>query len=53
MADIESLLDHKAKVCACGSVHFNLLESGKTECAQCQKREFTWACGGQNADQAA
>lgn len=34
--------DDQGRVCDCGSVKFNLLKSGKTECAKCGKREFQW-----------
>jgi len=34
--------DDEGRVCECGSVKFNLLKSGKTECAKCGKREFQW-----------
>lgn len=32
---VEDIYDHQARVCECGSVHFNLLRSGKVECAGC------------------
>lgn len=31
----EDIYDHQAYVCECGSAHFNLLRSGKVECAGC------------------
>jgi hypothetical protein len=40
---VEDIRDHQARVCECGSVHFNLLRSGKVECAGCAKSScFQW-----------
>jgi hypothetical protein len=40
---VEDIYDHQAHVCECGSVHFNLLRSGKVECARCAKSScFQW-----------
>ena len=41
---IESIEDHMAYACDCGSVHFNLLKSGKIECSSCEHclEEKTW-----------
>ena len=36
---IESIDDHKAFACNCGSVHFNLLKSGKAECSGCGEKD--------------
>jgi hypothetical protein len=49
---IENLHDHMAYTCECGSVHFNLLRSGKTECANCGKQELHWHQAGVNDDPA-
>ena len=43
MGEVENIEEHIAFACECGSVHFNLLKSGKIECANCQEREhMTW-----------
>jgi len=43
MGNIENIEEHIARACDCGSVHFNLLKSGKIECACCGDREqMTW-----------
>lgn len=39
---IHDMGDYYAMVCGCGSVHFNLLQSGMTECAKCGFREYKW-----------
>jgi len=39
---IEQIEDHIAYTCECGSVHFNLLKSGKIECAKCGKQFGKW-----------
>jgi hypothetical protein len=35
---VHDINDHMAYTCRCGSVHFNLLRSGRTECAGCGER---------------
>jgi len=40
---LENIEDHLAIACECGSVKFNLLKSGKTECSGCGKQEFQWS----------
>ena len=41
---VENINDHKAYMCECGSVHFNLLKTGKVECSGCGRRdEFTYS----------
>lgn len=40
---VENIEDHLAFSCQCGSVGFNLLKSGSTECTLCGKRGFQWA----------
>ena len=42
-SNIESIDDHMAHVCECGSVRFNLLRSGKIECDRCGRRFDYWA----------
>lgn len=45
MAEIHNLLDDMGWVCGaseCGSVKFNLLRSGKIECAKCGNRFGVW-----------
>lgn len=39
---VENIEDHIAYVCACGSVHFNLLKSGLIECINCHARFGSW-----------
>ena len=40
---VENIDNHKAYACECGSVHFNLLKSGKIECAGCSELDkFSW-----------
>lgn len=44
MGDIENIETHMANICECGSVNFNLLKSGKIECAgDCQRRFGKWS----------
>lgn len=40
---VEDIGDHMAFTCACGSVHFCLLKSGRIECSSCQQQiNATW-----------
>ena len=43
MSNVESIDDHMAFVCGCGSVKFNLLKSGKIECYRCGERFGSWS----------
>lgn len=36
--NVESIDDHRAYSCQCGSVHFNLLKSGNVECSSCGEK---------------
>lgn len=39
---MEHLNDHQAKLCECGSAHFNLLRSLTIECSNCGKQFGLW-----------
>lgn len=43
MVSVTNIGDHKARVCDCGSVHYNLLESGAIECAGCHTKFGQWS----------
>lgn len=38
MSNVESINDHMAYICECGSAHFCILKSGLMECAGCLTR---------------
>ena len=40
--NLENINDHKAFICGCGSVHFNLLKSLGIECSGCGKQFGRW-----------
>ena len=42
MSDVIYIGAHMAYMCDCGSVHYNLLRSGKIECSNCQKINNNW-----------
>ena len=42
-SNIESIDNHIAYACECGSVRFNLLRSGKIECDKCGRRSGGWS----------
>lgn len=48
MSKIINIDDHMAYICDCGSVHYNLLRSGKIECANCQKVKNSWYTDDEN-----
>ena len=40
---VKYIADHYAYTCDCGSVHFNLLKSGKVECSGCgDEKRIEW-----------
>jgi len=40
--NVYDIQDHMARLCKCGSAHFNLLKSGRMECAGCHEIWGYW-----------